>query len=201
QLARAAVEAVAAHHKREPLSRGLPRETLRERHFNHAPPEIFRAVLADLEQQGQLVSEKDLVRARSHSVDLSAADVKLRDRLAQIYAVAALEAPSLDEAMERAGVSRTQHAHARKILQLLIDARLLIRLQGDLFFHQQPLADLQQKLQDYAAQHEPERSIDVPAFKELAGVSRKYAIPLLEYLDSQRVTVRHGDRRTIARQK
>lgn len=200
QLGRATVDAVAAHHKREPLSRGLARETLRERHFNHAPPEIFRAVLARLEQQGQLVSEKDLVRARNHTLDLSSADGQLRDRLARVYEEAGLEAPSLDEAMERAGVATAQRAHARKILQLLIDARLVVRLQGDLFFHQKPLEGLRQKLQEYAAQHEPERSIDVSAFKDLAGVSRKYAIPLLEYFDSQRVTVRQGDKRIIVRQ-
>jgi len=55
------------------------------------------------------------------------------------------------------------------------------------------------KLRTYADAHEPERSIDVPAFKELAGVSRKYAIPLLEYFDSTRVTVRRGDKRLIVK--
>jgi selenocysteine-specific elongation factor len=52
-------------------------------------------------------------------------------------------------------------------------------------------------LNDYAAQHEPERLIDVPTFKELAGVSRKYAIPLLEYFDREQVTRRTGDKRVI----
>ena len=201
QLGRAALEAVTSHHKREPLSRGLPRETLRERHFSHAQQEVFRAVLAHLEKQGQLVSEKDLVRARDHSLDLSSADIQLRDRLAQVYEEAGLEAPTLDDAMQRAGVLAAGRAHARKILQLLIDARVLIRLPGDLFFHRQPMDHLQQKLQDYAAQHEPERTIDVSTFKELAGLSRKYAIPLLEHFDSQRVTIRQGDKRVVRRQE
>lgn len=201
QLCRATLEAVGAHHEREPLSRGLARETLRERHFGHSSPEIFRAVIAHLELEGKLIAEKDLVRASGHSVDLSGAEAQLRDRLAQVYEQAGLEAPTIDEAMQRAGVPAAQRTHARKILQLLIDARVLIRLQGDLFFHQDPLARLQAKLQLYATQHEPERSIDVAAFKDLAGVSRKYAIPLLEYLDSTRVTVRQGDKRMIVRMK
>jgi len=199
QLCNAAITAVAAHHNSEPLSRGLPRETLRERHFSHSPPEIFRAVIARLEEQGKLVSEKDLVRAREHSLDLSAADLQLRDRLEKIYEQAGLEVPSLDEAMVRAAVPAAQRAHARKILQLLIDARILIRVQGDFLFHQQSLNRLITKLQAYAEAHQPERTIDVPTFKDLAGVSRKYAIPLLEYLDSTRVTIRQGDKRVIGR--
>ncbi|MCU1268688.1 MAG: selenocysteine-specific translation elongation factor SelB [Acidobacteria bacterium] len=201
ELSQNALAAVAAHHKREPLSRGLGRETLRERHFGHAPAEIFRAVLAHLEKEGQLVADKDLVRASDHSLDLSGADVQLRDRLADVYVQAGLEAPSVEEAMERAGVLAAQRAHARKILQLLIDARVLIRLQGDLFFHQHALDQLQAKLESYAAKHEPERTIDVSSFKDLAGVSRKYAIPLLEFFDSKRVTVRQGDKRVIVRMK
>ena len=59
------------------------------------------------------------------------------------------------------------------------------------------IEDLKTKLQTYASQHEPDRLIDVPAFKDLAGVSRKYAIPLLEYFDRERVTRRAGDRRII----
>ncbi len=201
QLGRAALAEVARHHQREPLSRGLPRETLRERHFGQAPPEIFRAVLTHLEKQGELVADRDLVRVRNHSLDLSGAEQKLRDNLALVYEQAGLAAPTVDEAMERAGVPAAQRVHARKILQLLLDARVLQRIQGDLIFHRQSLDNLQHQLLKYAAEHEPGRTINVPAFKDLAGVSRKYAIPLLEYFDSKRVTVRQGDMRLIVRMK
>jgi selenocysteine-specific elongation factor len=201
QLCNAAEQAIASHHLREPLARGLARETLRERYFARVAPEVFRAVIARLEQDSKLVAEKDLVRAPQHSLDLSAADKQLRDQLAQVYESAGLEAPAIDEAMERAGVPSSQRTHARKILHLLIDGQVLIRVQGDLFIHQAPLSVLRRKLADYAASHEPERAIDVAAFKELAGVSRKYAIPLLEYLDREHVTQRQGDRRVIQREK
>jgi len=199
QLSEAAIAEVLAHHKREPLSAGLARETLRERRFGHSPPELFRAVLAQLEQANKVVLEKDLVRAREHSLELSSAEQQLRDKLASIYEQAGLEAPSIDEALERAGVTVTQRAHGRKILQLLINSGALVRVQGDSLFHRKSLDSLLVKLRTYADAHEPERSIDVPAFKELAGVSRKYAIPLLEYFDSTRVTVRRGDKRLIVK--
>jgi selenocysteine-specific elongation factor len=80
---------------------------------------------------------------------------------------------------------------------LLIDGQVLIRVQGDLFLHRAVVGSLKETLQAYAAAHEPDRTIDVAAFKDLAGVSRKYAIPLLEYLDRERITQRQGDRRKI----
>ena len=201
RFCRSTVALVLAHHQREPLARGLPRETLRERAFACFAPEIFRAVIARLEREAQLVAEKDLVRARQHSLELSDADAQLRERLALVYEQAGLEAPALEEAMQRAGVSAGQRTQARKILQLLIDNGSIIRVQGELFFHQVSLAHLRRKLLEYAAAHEPERAIDVAAFKDLAGVSRKYAIPLLEYLDRGQVTQRQGDRRVILRMK
>lgn len=188
---------VAEHHRSQPLSRGLSRETLRERQFAHAAPELFRTVIAHLEKEGVLVSEKDTIRARAHNRELSPADAQLRERLAEVYQKAGLEAPSLEEAMANTAISSAERAHARKILQLLIDAGLLVQVQPQLFFHRQALDELTEKLRVYAGQHEPERSIDVASFKELARVSRKYAIPLLEFLDRQRVTRRAGDRRVI----
>lgn len=188
---------VEEHHRREPLSRGISRETLRERHFAHAAPELFRSVIADLENEGALVSEKDTVRARAHSRELSPADAQLRDRLAELYEKAGLEAPSLDQAMAESGTSAAARAHARKILQLLIDGDLLVQVQPQLFVHRPALDDLTAKLRAYAEQHQPDRAIDVASFKELAGVSRKYAIPLLEFLDREHVTRRDGDRRVI----
>ncbi|MDQ1591545.1 MAG: selenocysteine-specific elongation factor [Pyrinomonadaceae bacterium] len=189
---------VAAHHRREPLQRGLARETLREQLFAHVALEVFRAALAAAEGAGLLVSERDIVRAGGHTLALSAADSELHDALEGIYRVAALEAPTFDDALARAsGGTQVAREHARKILQLLIDSGALVRVSNELLVHRDALARLVVTLKEYAARHEPERLIDVAAFKDLANVSRKYAIPLLEYLDRARVTRRAGDRRLI----
>jgi selenocysteine-specific elongation factor len=195
ELKREVLAEVAAHHKREPLSRGLAKEILRERYFGHSPPELLRAVLAQLEKQGAVVAEKDIVRLREHTRELSDTDKKLRERLEQVYRDAALEPPAMNEALERAGLNGAI-PHGRKILQLLIDSGALVKVHGEMFFHRAALEDLTKKLSDYASR-QSNRMIDVPSFKELAGVSRKYAIPLLEYFDRQRVTRREGDRRII----
>jgi selenocysteine-specific elongation factor len=195
ELKRMVSEEVAAHHQREPLSRGLAREVLRERCFAHSPPELFRAVISELEKEGFLLAEKDIVRRREHTRVLSDEDTRLRDSLEKIYREAALAAPSLNEALERAGAGATS-LHGRKVLQLLIDSGVLVKVHGEMFFHRAALDELTKKLHAYAEQH-ADRAIDVAAFKDLAGISRKYAIPLLEYLDRQRVTRREGDRRIV----
>ena len=195
ELKRDVLAEVAAHHKREPLSRGLAKEILRERYFGHSPPELLRAVLAQLEKQSAVVAEKDIVRLREHTRELSDTDKKLRERLEQVYRDAGLEPPAMNEAFERSGLNGAI-PHGRKILQLLIDSGALVKVHGEMFFHRAALEDLTKKLGDYASA-QSNRMIDVPGFKELAGVSRKYAIPLLEYFDRQRVTRREGDRRVI----
>jgi selenocysteine-specific elongation factor len=196
-LSQAVIDELERYHKRERLARGMLRETLREKVFAHSLPELFAGVIARLEGAGAVVSEKDIVRSSNHSVGLSGQDAELSKRIEQLYLSAGVEAPSIDEAMTKAGVPAAQRAQARKLMQLLIDGRTLVRIQGEMFMHAQVLEDLTAKLRDYASAHEPERLIDVAAFKDLAGVSRKYAIPLLEYFDREQVTRRAGDKRLV----
>ncbi len=193
ELKRLLLDEVAAHHQREPLLRGLAKEIVRERFFAHAPIELFRGVLANLEKEGALVAEKEIVRLREHTRELSNEDSGLRDRLEKVYRDAGLAVPGLKEALDQAGASAEQ---GRKILQLLIDSGSLVKVHGEMFFHRTALDDLTRRLREHGAK-QTDRAIDVAAFKELAGISRKYAIPLLEYLDRQRVTRREGDRRII----
>ncbi|HKS10973.1 MAG TPA: selenocysteine-specific translation elongation factor [Pyrinomonadaceae bacterium] len=197
QLSGSVITELEQHHKREPLARGMLRETLREKLFGHSLPEVFGAVVGRLETSGNIVAEKDVIRLARHRVDLTDKDAELSAKIEQLYLDAGVEAPTLDEALTRAGVPAQQRGQARKILQLLLDNRKLVRVQGDMFMHPQAIETLKMKLQTYAAQHEPDRLIDVPTFKTLAGVSRKYAIPLLEYFDREHLTRRAGDKRVI----
>jgi len=197
RLSDSVVTELERYHKREPLARGMLRETLREKLFTHSAPELFNGVIARLEAQTKVVSEKDIVRSSKHSVGLSEQEAELSKRIEQLYLAAGVEAPTVEEAMTKANVAAPQRAQARKILQLLIDDRTLVRIQGEMFMHAKVVQDLKAKLHNYATQHEPDRLIDVPAFKDLAGVSRKYAIPLLEFFDREQVTRRAGDKRLI----
>lgn len=188
---------VAAHHKREPLARGILRETLRERIFSHIAPEIFRATLSALEAEGKILAEKDVVRAAAHNLTLAADEKNLRERLEKIYAAARLEVPTLDGALEQAiENTKLKKEQARKVFQLFLDAGEILKVTEEFYFRQETIFDLIEKLKIFAAKTS-DRLIDVAAFKEMTGVSRKYAIPLLEYLDREKVTRRAGEKRLI----
>jgi len=197
RLSDAVVAELDRYHQREPLARGMLRETLREKLFAHSATELFNGVIGRLEAQEKVVSEKDIVRSSRHRVGLSEQETELSNRIEQLYLAAGVEAPTIEEVMTKANVPASQRGQARKLLQLLIDGQKLVRVQGEMFIYAKAVLDLKSKLRAYAAEHEPERLIDVPTFKDLAGVSRKYAIPLLEYFDREHVTRRAGDKRII----
>jgi selenocysteine-specific elongation factor len=199
RLCQNVLDELEGHHKREPLARGILRETLREKLFARSLAEVFGAVVARLETDGSIVSDKDIIRLQSHKIDLSEKDKQLMESLEQVYLSAGVEVPSLDDIMSLAGVAEPKRVQARKVLQLLIDKQKIVRVQGDMFMHARVIEELKAKLLTYGSQHEPDRLIDVAAFKDLAGVSRKYAIPLLEYFDRERITRRAGDKRMILR--
>ncbi|MBS1796584.1 MAG: selenocysteine-specific translation elongation factor [Acidobacteria bacterium] len=188
---------IEAFHKKEPLAKGMPRETLREKVFAQLPPEVFRAVLAVLETEKKIVSEKDFVRAGDHRLELTGDESLLRERLSRIYQTARLEVPKLEDALaEAVRGTKSDKAHARKIFQLLINAGELVKISDEFYFPRPEIDALVAKLRNFA-ENSADRLIDVPGFKDIAGISRKYAIPLLEYFDRERVTRRAGDKRLI----
>jgi selenocysteine-specific elongation factor len=178
-------------HRKSPLESGMGREEIREKIFAHLPPDIFRAVIANLVERNEAVAEKDLLRLSSHRVALSAEEQAAKDRLAALFAEAGLQPMPLEDAIARSGVDA---ARAQRFAQMLINSGELVRVAG-LVFHRSALDGLRETLRRFKVEHGPR--LDVTAFKDLTGVSRKYAIPLLEYLDLQRVTRRSGEIREI----
>ena len=161
--------------------------------ISHSPvttPEILRQARRAANGLAQLST------AEKNSILVAMADA-FRDRLDQIYREAKLAPPTVSEVFKSAGVTTSDQARARKLLQVLIDSGLLLRVEGEMFFHRDAVNNLIAKLGELAERKKEDRLIDVSTFKEFTGISRKYAIPLLEYLDRQRVTQREGDQRRI----
>jgi selenocysteine-specific elongation factor len=193
----AAVAEVERHHKADPLSKGLSLDALREKVFKFTRPEIQKATIADLISAGTLVAEKEVVRLASHSAELSPSEQKAFDSIKSAYTKAGLEAPKTDEVL--AEVSRATSVDpqtARKVFQMLRDSGEITQISNEFYFSKLVIDGLISKLRTFASAT-PDRIIDVAKFKELAGISRKYAIPLLEYFDREKVTARRGDKRYI----
>lgn len=196
-LALKTLKAVQQHHKTEPLSRGILRETLREKVFARMPPEIFRKTLQILHERSEIEAEKDIVRAASYTQNLSAVEKEIFDKLQKAYTQAALEVPNLENALaEAVAGTKSSRQDARKVFQFLIDSGEIVKVTEEFYFSSKVVAGLTEKMQDFALKSS-DRLIDVPTFKDLAGISRKYAIPLLEYFDREKITRRAGDKRMI----
>lgn len=196
-LSLATKKAVADFHKREPLARGMSRETLRERIFAFVPEEIFQTVISALETEGKIVSEMETIRSAVYVAEFSPAETVLNEKVRAVFSNAGLAVPKLDDALAEA-VSRTHFTtqEARKFFQRFVDTGEIVKVTDELYFAREVIERLVAAMRDAAAAT-VDRAIDVPRFKEIAGVSRKYAIPLLEYFDRSRVTQRVGDKRII----
>jgi selenocysteine-specific elongation factor len=190
-LAGSVIELLTAKHKREPLSLGAGREEVRERVFGDDKPEVFRTVIAGLVDRGTVAAERDSLRLASHRPALTDADAAAKQNLEAAFKAAGLQALTLEEAA--AGV-RVQIEMARKLYNLLAAERRIVRV-GDMVFHVDAIEDLKLRVR---ARKSANPKMDVAVFKEITGgLSRKHAIPLLEYLDRERITRRVGNEREI----
>ncbi len=184
-------------HRREPLAKGILRETLREKIFARIPPEIFKTVLENLQAERKIAAEKDFVRMSLHNLELSADEKTARERIGKIYQNAKLEVPKLDDVLlEAAKKTKLSKEHSRKILQLLLNSSEIVKITDEFYFAKTEIDELVRKLKAFA-ETSADKLIDVSKFKEIAGISRKYAIPLLEYFDREKITRRAGDKRLI----
>jgi selenocysteine-specific elongation factor len=190
QLAERLVAEIDAHHASHPLDDGMPREEARERLFRRAAPIVFDLVVDRLVAAGTLVARERLARA-GRQVSLSAEELRVHDILERVYRDAKLTPPDATTVVEAAGAPRVM---VDRMLSLLVRNRRLVKIES-LLFHATALETLKDDVRSMKDAGTPR--VDVASFKERYGVTRKYAIPLLEYLDRERVTRRVGDARVV----
>jgi len=182
--------ALEQFHRAQPLRGGMSREELRVRAAN-ADERVFAHVLGALDAEGAVRVDRDKVRLAAHELRLSAVQQTAVDRLEREFREAAAAPPSAEEALGRAGLAGDEE---HELFQLLVESRKLVRVKESLFFHAAALEAIQDKL---VALLRERKEIGPGDVKDLLGISRKYAIPLLEYFDARRVTTRVGERRVL----
>jgi len=186
------IELLADHHRTQPLSEGAAREEVRERLFAHGSVAAFERVIDDLTKAGRIGGRQKLALA-SHRVALSAEEEQARTAIERILQQAGLTPPDPAAVAASAGVTP---AVADRVMSLLHRQKVLVKV-GTLVFHEDALKMLKEEVTKLKAADRSAARIDVATFKERFGVTRKFAIPLLEYLDRERVTRRVGDARVI----
>jgi selenocysteine-specific elongation factor len=189
-LAGRVLAAVDAHHQAQPLSDGVPREELRERVLGEAHPSVAAAVIDSLTASGTLKGRDRIARA-AHGAALSAEDDAARTRLVEAYRAGGLT-PS--DAAHVAAATGLSPARLTAMTQLLVRQQVLVKVDA-FVFHRDVLDRLKADVR--ALKATGDAAVDVASFKERYGLTRKFAIPLLEYLDRERVTRRVGERRVV----
>lgn len=191
-LLRKAEHEVNEFHAANSLAPGIAKQELRGRIAPRLRPETFRAVLDELVRQRRIAVTGDTVQRAKREIPLSEQEAKAKEQIAREFERAGLAAPSLNDVLSHAGVDLTR---ARKLLQLLILEKILVKVTEEMVFHASALTKLSTLVSGYKRAH-GER-LPIAAFKDLAGISRKHAIPLLEYMDRTGLTRRTGDERVI----
>jgi selenocysteine-specific elongation factor len=183
------VSTVTEFHRKNPLAGGISKEELREHSLEDGV--IFHVALEQLVRAKKLEIAGELVRLPGRGVEMKDEEADSKAKIEQAFASAGLKVPALTEVL---GGLKLDKVRAQKIVTLLLREKVLLKISDDLVFHRSALDHLRKQV---AQQKSKSPRMDVAQFKELTGVSRKYAIPLLEYLDRERVTRRVGDAREI----
>jgi selenocysteine-specific elongation factor len=192
-IGRRLLELAGAYHQERPMEDGIPREEARVRACAHAAPGVFERVVDDLVRQGRITAT-DRLGIAGRSGDAGGPEAALRDTIASRYRDAGLRPP--DQAVLAAELG-AQPAQLANVIAWLVRQKSLVRVEG-LVFHESALRQLKAEV-SALKQASPGGAVtlDVAAFKDRYGMTRKFAIPLLEYLDRERVTRRVGDSRIV----
>jgi len=188
-LARSARDVLARYHVDQPLMAAMPREELRRRAFAAAPAGAFDQVMAGMTGAGELRISADGVALARHAVRLTPGEDAARRNLVDAARAAGLE--GLDLSRRPAGP--LDPGVVDRVSRVLLAEGKLRRVGEALV-----LGESLEALKAEVRRRWPSGSrLDVGELKKLTGLSRKYVIPLLEYLDREKVTRRSGAERVV----
>jgi selenocysteine-specific elongation factor len=189
ELQQHVISTVSEFHKKNPLSRGIGKQELREGSLAHGA--VFDSALDALSRAKKIEIAGETVHLPGRGVEMKDEEAESKAKIEAAFASAGLKVPALHDVLDGLKLDKPR---AQKIVTLLLREKVLMKISDDLVFHSSALERLRRQV---AEQKSRSPRMDVAQFKELTGVSRKYAIPLLEYLDRIRVTRRVGDVREI----
>ncbi len=175
-------------HTKSPMALGLSKEELKTKLPKAVKPRLFQLLLQEMIQTNQVILEKEKIRFSGHRISVQE---DLLDRLVGTIREGQLTPPSVKELVDRFSMDQQD---LKNHLELLVNRGVLIRLKGDLYFHREPILQVKEALVDFIRAN---KELTPSQFKDLTKVSRKFAIPLLEYFDNAKVTLRVGDKRIL----
>ena len=186
------VDNLTAYHRDNPLQAGLSKEELRSGLGRRVDLKVFSFCLNDLLRKETVVQEESLVRLAGHQVALKADEEELQREINAWYREKGLFTPTLKETMEH--FADYPENQVKQVVDLQLREGKLVKISESLYFSKETVEGLTAAIQDYINR---EGEIDAPGFKNLTGLTRKFSIPILEYFDRIKLTIRIGDKRIL----
>jgi selenocysteine-specific elongation factor len=190
-LSRRLVAAAERFHGEKPLAGGVGREELRGALPPVTDPRLFQRLLAQLADKGELVVLGDLVRRKGHTAAAGADAGALKEKVVALLAAGGLTPPWVAELPALAAADAED---VQAVLKLLLAEGRVARVSTELWYDARAVGALREKLVAFLR---VKREISTQEFKELVGATRKHVIPLAEYFDRERVTLRVGEKRLL----
>ncbi|MCE2453445.1 MAG: SelB C-terminal domain-containing protein, partial [Nitrospinae bacterium] len=178
------------YHAENPLRTGAPREEVRGK-AGDINEKIFAAALKHLSESNEIVENGAILRLASHSVEIDETLGEVKTKLESIFKNAHFQPPAVEDAFAQCAGKGNSNQNA---LQILIDEGALLRLKDNIIYHQHALSEAENLLKEHLSHN---NEITAAEFRDLLGITRKHAIPLLEYFDTARITLRVGDKRVL----
>ena len=194
-LLQACREAVAAHHKKFPEKQGINRNELLSGWGKNLPPKLAHYLIEQLLKKGELEALDEHLRLPSHEAAFSQSQAPLGESLLRAYQEAGWAPPAT------AALFETLRVTAKQGMPLLASLRAdgrLVRVSEDIWYAAEHLAAIEKAVREWFDKNE---SLDIAGMKSITGLSRKHMIPLLEYFDAQKITLRTGDIRVLRNKK
>ncbi len=190
-LRRQVLDHLGGYHAAYPLKAGMPSEELKSKFPARINPKLPNQVLNQMVRTEELVLEDNLIRLAGHQVSLGLDQTELKQKIEKAYVEGGITPPYFKEVCQQLGADP---GAARDVLRLMVEDGLLIKVKEDLYFHRPAIEELKGRLVAFLKEN---GAITTPQFKDMTGASRKYVIPLAEYFDATRVTIRVGDNRQL----
>ena len=190
-LKRFCLDYLQEFHRQNPLQPGAGKEELKSKLPPQADARLFNYLLSVLISEKRIVAEKDTLRLAAHKISMKEGERTLHQKMGLFYAKGGLQPPTIKEVEAELGVSENE---LKPVLQVLTKEGTLVKVKEDLYFQRQALEDLEAKITRFLQE---KKELTPAQFKEITQVSRKFAIPLLEYFDGKKLTMRIGDKRVL----
>ncbi len=181
------------YHTRFPLKAGMAKEEIPALLTKPLDVKLYNFVLRQLAEADELAQEMEWVRLTSHKVALTKDEETIRQKIENAFKQSGLQPPFFRDVAPNLPGTPKQH---QEVLEWMLAKGILVKTKEDIYFHSAPISELQNRLTEWLKKN---GEITTTQFKEMTQASRKYTIPLLEYFDGQKVTIRVGEVRRLRR--